>query len=153
MAKNEEKANRQPQDVNGSDTGNQADLETPDAPRASADQSAVKTDPGPSEGQRPEPGQAGQQAPAPSPDAPDEVKATITALVEAFPSLEPFHKEDQWTEVVVPAELLKDVARFVRDDERLQLNFLSSLSGVDYQDDGLQVVYHLISIPDRKSVV
>lgn len=147
MAKNEERANKQPQDVNGSDTGNQADLETPDAPRASADQSAVKTDPGPSEGQRPEPGQAGQQAPAPSPDAPDEVKATITALVEAFPSLEPFHKEDQWTEVVVPAELLKDVARFVRDDERLQLNFLSSLSGVDYQDDGLQVVYHLISIP------
>lgn len=82
-----------------------------------------------------------------SSDAPEAVKTTISALVEAFPSLKPFHKEDDWTEVVVPAALLKDVARFVRDDERLRLNFLSSLSGVDYQDAGLQVVYHLISIP------
>lgn len=143
MAYNEEETHGQPQDINESGKGGH---ETSQPSHSGADQSAAITKPGQSGGQRPEV-ISGQDLPPISPDAPNEVKTTIAALVEAFPSLKPFHKEDAWTEVVVPAKLLKDVARFVRDDERLQLNFLSSLSGVDNQDDGLQAVYHLISIP------
>jgi NADH-quinone oxidoreductase subunit C len=33
-----------------------------------------------------------------------------------------------------------------RDDERLQLTYLRCLSGVDWQDEGLEVVYHLYSM-------
>ena len=33
-----------------------------------------------------------------------------------------------------------------RDDERLDLKFLRALSGVDWQDEGLEVVYHLVSL-------
>lgn len=137
MAYNEKESHGQSENMN--DSGNGVH-ETPQPTPTAADQPA-ETQP-----ERPK-AEPSQREHAVSPDAPDEVKTTIAALVEAFPSLKPFHKEDDWTEVVVPAALLKDVARFVRDDERLKLNFLSSLSGVDYRDAGLQVVYHLISIP------
>lgn len=118
-------------------------------PPEADEESALKTDPGPSEEKRPKPsrvadppaGEAGDQ------EAPAEVRRVIEILSQAFPELRPYHKELDWTEVVVPAHLLPKVAAFVRDDERLRLNFLSSLSAVDYQDDGFQVVYHLISIP------
>jgi NADH-quinone oxidoreductase subunit C len=33
-----------------------------------------------------------------------------------------------------------------RDDQRLQLKYLRSLCGVDWQEDGLEVVYHLLSM-------
>ena len=33
-----------------------------------------------------------------------------------------------------------------RDDARLQLKYLRSLSGVDWQEEGLEVVYHLLSM-------
>ena len=33
-----------------------------------------------------------------------------------------------------------------RDDERLDLKYLRSLSGIDWQDEGLEVAYHLVSM-------
>ena len=38
------------------------------------------------------------------------------------------------TTLVVPADKLHDVARFLRDDPRCEYNFLSDLAGVDYLD-------------------
>src|SRR5690625_4943939 len=117
-------------------------------PPEADEQSALKTDPGPSVGERPEPAQPSDSHPNPiNEETPPAVRQAIEALRQAFPDLQPFHKELDWAEVVVPAHLLKEVATFARDDERLRLNFLSSISAVDYQDDGLQVVYHLLLIP------
>jgi len=39
-----------------------------------------------------------------------------------------------------------------RDDQRLDLKYLRCLSGVDWQDQGLEVVYHLWSITKRHGV-
>ncbi|MCS7081571.1 MAG: NADH-quinone oxidoreductase subunit C [Bacteroidetes bacterium] len=50
---------------------------------------------------------------------------------------------------VIPAERLREVCRFLRDDPRLYFDQLMCLSGVDYgpERDMVAVVYHLHSIP------
>lgn len=47
--------------------------------------------------------------------------------------------------VVAPAKV-EEVARFLRDDERLKFDSLMCLSGMDYTGGKLGVVYHLDSI-------
>jgi NADH-quinone oxidoreductase subunit C len=47
--------------------------------------------------------------------------------------------------VTVPAEQVQEVARRAKYDERLQYDYLRCLSGVDYQAEGIEVVYHLFS--------
>lgn len=87
-------------------------------------------------------------------DVPESVRLVMQTVSEAFPALEVRHKEDEWVEVRVPPQDLPTVARFLRDDERLQFNFLSSISAVDYEEKGFEVVYHLISLPDgRRKIV
>jgi NADH-quinone oxidoreductase subunit C len=45
----------------------------------------------------------------------------------------------------VEAGKIGAVCLFLRDEERLQFDYLSCLSGVDYDKDNLAVVYHLYS--------
>jgi hypothetical protein len=45
---------------------------------------------------------------------------------------------------VAPADI-PAVMTACRDDARLDLKYLRSLSGVDWQEEGLEVVYHLLS--------
>jgi NADH-quinone oxidoreductase subunit C len=45
----------------------------------------------------------------------------------------------------VDAGKIETVCLFLRDEERLQFDYLSCLSGVDYDKDNLAVVYHLYS--------
>jgi len=47
--------------------------------------------------------------------------------------------------IVIDAEKINAVCLFLRDEERLQFDYLSCLSGVDYDKDNLAVVYHLYS--------
>jgi NADH-quinone oxidoreductase subunit C len=48
--------------------------------------------------------------------------------------------------IVVPAEKIADICRFLRDDPEIHLNAFSSISGVDWPEEGLiDVVYHLAS--------
>lgn len=69
---------------------------------------------------------------------------------------EPHQATDPW--IVVNADRLVEVARFVRDDQRLQFNHLNDLCGCDYlepdpkkagkfgHDPHVEVVYHLSSL-------
>ena len=52
---------------------------------------------------------------------------------------------------VVPNSI-KDIAMFLRDDNEMQFNYLSLLSGMDYKDS-LGVVYHLYSISLKHKVI
>jgi NADH-quinone oxidoreductase subunit C len=52
---------------------------------------------------------------------------------------------------VAPAAI-KDVAKFLRDDERLQFDYLSCLSGVDLQQGKLAVVYNIFSMTLRHKI-
>ena len=50
----------------------------------------------------------------------------------------------QFTEVLVPAELLHGIALKLREDEKASFDFLVSITGVDYGKD-LGAIYHLRS--------
>lgn len=56
--------------------------------------------------------------------------------------------------VVVDREKIVDILQFLRDDEELQYNFLSDLTGVDFlgRVPRFEVVYHLLSIPNKQRV-
>ena len=70
---------------------------------------------------------------------------------------------DPWIEVS-PAGLV-EVCRFLRDDRELRFNFLNCISGVDYFEPDAkkaakndwqphtEVVYHLFSLPYKRSLV
>ena len=48
---------------------------------------------------------------------------------------------------------MKDVALFLRDDPSMQFDYMMCLSGVDYNDGRLGIVYHLFSMVHRHKIV
>ena len=52
---------------------------------------------------------------------------------------------------VVP-DAIKEIAMFLRDDNEMQFDYFTMLSGMDYKDS-LGVVYHLYSIPLKHKLV
>lgn len=83
-------------------------------------------------------------------EMPGAVATVMQVLRERFPHLDVVHKEDEWVEARVAPDELPTVARFLRDDARLQFNFLSSIAAVDYVEKGFEVVYHLLSLPEGR---
>jgi NADH-quinone oxidoreductase subunit C len=69
-------------------------------------------------------------------------EAVLEAKLENVP--DPFIK--------IQAEKINDVAEFTKKDDRLQFDYLSCLSGVDYKGK-LGVVYHLYSMKHRHKIV
>jgi NADH-quinone oxidoreductase subunit C len=47
--------------------------------------------------------------------------------------------------IIIPADKINAVSLFLRDEDTLQFDSLSCLSGVDYDKDNLASVYHLYS--------
>ncbi len=76
---------------------------------------------------------------------PDELAALAEPLVSKFPDLTP-KAVHGWLEIRIAREKLLDVARFLREEPSLQFDYLSSISAVDYQSDGFEVVYHLLNL-------
>jgi NADH-quinone oxidoreductase subunit C len=56
------------------------------------------------------------------------------------------------TSLVVNAQVLPEVARYLKETPELEFNYLNCLSGVDYLDY-LEVVYHLTSLHHNHSTV
>ena len=56
--------------------------------------------------------------------------------------------------IFVGPESIVEAAAFLRDDPDLSYNFLENLCGVDYlgRDPRFEVVYHLLSVPNRARV-
>jgi len=68
------------------------------------------------------------------------------SLEEAFEGLSPeFGTAVDEVSVTVPAERIQEAARRAKEHEDLRFDYLRCLSGVDYQADGIEVVYHLFS--------
>ena len=53
----------------------------------------------------------------------------------------------------IDAAQINAVCFFLRDEESLQFDYMSCLSGVDYDNDNLAVVYHLYSYPHNHKLV
>jgi NADH-quinone oxidoreductase subunit C len=81
---------------------------------------------------------------APPPGSINEVLAAAVPGVEMQAYMVPSMTGED-VAVEVPRESLRDVITAARDHEALDLRYLRSLSGVDWQDEGLEVVYHLYS--------
>ena len=54
--------------------------------------------------------------------------------------------------LTIPVDAIHDVLERGRDDERLQMNLLRNQTAVDWEERGLELVYHLYSIPLRQAV-
>jgi NADH-quinone oxidoreductase subunit C len=58
---------------------------------------------------------------------------------------------DPW--IMVAPDRMKDVAKFLRDDERMQFDSLMLLTGMDFTQGRLGVVYHLYSMKWNHKIV
>ncbi|MCL5020911.1 MAG: NADH-quinone oxidoreductase subunit C [Bacteroidetes bacterium] len=78
----------------------------------------------------------------------DKIKSRFPAGVVEF-------KPDAVTEpyIVIRTDLIREVADFLSRDPDLKFDYLMSLSGVDYKDGNLGVVYHLYSIERKNRIV
>ncbi len=54
--------------------------------------------------------------------------------------------------LTIPSDAIHEVLERGRDDDRLQMNLLRNQTAVDWEDRGLEIVYHLYSIPQRQAV-
>src|SRR5690606_15021830 len=82
------------------------------------------------------------------------MQSVVDGIKAVLPEYEPIPRSDGWVELHVPREKWLEVARTLRDDARLNFNYLSMVSAVDYMDKGFQVVYHLLDLmANRKLVV
>lgn len=85
----------------------------------------------------------------PPPGSINEILAQVVPRIElkaayAVPAL----VGDSVAVEVAPADI-PDLMTAARDDERLDLKYLRSLAGVDWQEEGLEVVYHLLSMTKK----
>ena len=55
--------------------------------------------------------------------------------------------------MIIDAKNINAVCLFLRDEERLQFDYLNCLSGVDFDKDNLAVVYHLSSFAVNHKIV
>ncbi|MBN1632729.1 MAG: NADH-quinone oxidoreductase subunit C [Ignavibacteria bacterium] len=55
--------------------------------------------------------------------------------------------------IVISPPQINAVCFFLRDEENLQFDFLNCISGVDFDNDNLAVVYHLYSYPHNLKLV
>ena len=138
--------------------------ETPEAPApapdaaaaAPADQAKAASAPAKPAAERParpakevEPKEAPRVAPPPG--SINEVLASAAAVRLTAAYMVPEMKGECVT-IEVARDDIPAVMTAARDDERLDLKYLRCLSGVDWQDEGLEVVYHLWSFTKKHSL-
>jgi len=75
-------------------------------------------------------------------------------LAEALPDVK-LEAYQGMTDVIVEVERddILNVMSVAKDDPRLDLKFLRCLSGVDQEEDGFEIIYHLMSLEKKHDVV
>ncbi len=78
----------------------------------------------------------------------DKIKSQFPEAVVDF-------KADAVTEpfIVIRPDLIREIANFIFVDPELKFDYLICLSGVDFNDGNLGVVYHLSSMQKRHRIV
>src|ERR1700674_2586854 len=88
---------------------------------------------------------------APPPGSINETMASAAAVTLTAAYMVPEMKGECVT-IEIDRDDIPAVMTAARDDERLDLKYLRCLSGVDWQDEGLEVVYHLWSFTKKHSL-
>lgn len=92
-------------------------------------------------------GTAGTEQPSPEPDPlPEPLQVIADAIRRDYPDAEIGAKADDWLEVRVRPDQVPQFFTFVKETPELAFDYLSDLTAVDYEDQGFQIVYHLIAI-------
>ena len=146
----------------------QQDAETPPAEDKKAAETSGEKPPekAPAEATADAPSEAAADAPesAPKAEQPAEEEADARPrppagsiadlLAEALPDVK-LEAYQGVTDVIVEVERddIMKIMTVAKDDPRLDLNFLRCLFGVDYEDEGLEVVYQLLSLEKGHDVV
>ena len=89
-----------------------------------------------------------------APEAPDTFEDTIWAEVDRALSGINAAPERGAPDLIVripPAEVVRGLGA-LKNDEALDFNYLRSLTAVDYEADGIDVVYHLYSIGQKHNL-
>ena len=75
-------------------------------------------------------------------------------LAEALPDVK-LEAYQGMTDVIVEVERddILTVMSVAKDDPRLDLKFLRCLSGVDHEEEGFEIIYHLMSLEKKHDVV
>lgn len=55
--------------------------------------------------------------------------------------------------IQVACDKTKEICEYLRDKDRLKFDYMSCLSGVDYNDGKLGAVYHLTSMPFKHKII
>ena len=78
----------------------------------------------------------------------ERIKSAVQDAVVEF-------KADAFTEpyIIIRPEMIRKVSAFISKDLELSFDYLICLSGVDYNDGNLGVVYHLFSMQKRHRIV
>ncbi len=77
----------------------------------------------------------------------DDLKAKFgAAVVDAKMDV-----QQPWIQIAT--DKTKEMGQYLRDDERLKFDYMSSLSGVDYNNGKFGVVYHLTSMSLKHKIV
>jgi NADH-quinone oxidoreductase subunit C len=77
----------------------------------------------------------------------------VSQLTEKFgDKVEKIELQPPQAAVIVDKSILVEFFKYMKEDENLKMDFLSSLSAVDYVEDGMELVYHLCSIQLRHKI-
>lgn len=85
-----------------------------------------------------------------TPALPPEIQELLQRLSQEL-GLEGSVRDDGWIDLEVPAQQVAEMARRLRDEFRI--NYLSSLSAVDWLDKGFEVVYHILELGTQRRIV
>lgn len=86
---------------------------------------------------------AAQAAPESLPEPLQRVADTIRAH---YPDVQLSQRADGWLEAVIEANQSPRFFEILKETRGLEFDYLSDLTAVDYEEEGFQVVYHLLSI-------
>lgn len=86
------------------------------------------------------------EAPAAGPAFPADLQPVVDRIRAHFPDVTLHMRADGWLEAVIDASLSPRFFEVLRDGRGLEFDYLSDLTAVDYEANGFQVVYHLLSL-------
>lgn len=75
----------------------------------------------------------------------EQVKSDLESRIQVQTTIE-------GTALIIPKEKIRDVSFFLKKDPEYRMDYLASLTGVDYKEH-LEVVYHLYSIEKKEGSV
>lgn len=87
-----------------------------------------------------------EETPAPAETFPEELQPVVDRIRELHPDVSLRMRADGWLEAVIAPSQSPGFFETLKKTRGLEFDYLSDLTAVDYEEEGFQVVYHLLSL-------